>query len=88
MTIPAVALAVPAAMIVYPLLGGGLIGGVACIAIGLAARWAVETLLVRSVEVYRWWRDRDKPVEPASLSVPSSVVYLVDWTKDERDGRI
>jgi len=67
---PSVVLAVTIAPVLYALLGGGLLGGLACMLLGMTTYWACETTLNNAVALYRWHRDR------------------IDWTKDDKDGKL
>ena len=83
-----VALVVPLAPVLYALVGGGTVGGVACLALGTVTYWAVSTALNRVIELYKWVRDRNEPVEDTRLRVPQETVYLIDWTPTRKDGKL
>jgi hypothetical protein len=51
---PSVALVIPLVPVLYALVGGGVVGTVACMVLGAVTYWAVSHVLASSVEFYRW----------------------------------
>lgn len=86
---PSVAMVIPLAPVVYAVVGGGVLGSLACFALGTVTYWAVRTVLNRAVELYDWFKHRNVYVEPPKpLPVPTATTYELDWTKINEGDRL
>jgi hypothetical protein len=75
---PSLAIVIPLAPVVYAVLGGGLVGGVACLLLGMVTYWAVEKVLNTAIEAYRWHREMSRPTKD----------IRTDWTTKDKSGKL
>lgn len=82
-------LAVPLAPFLYALLGGGVVGGAACLLLGIVASAASRRAVNGVVEGYNWYKYRDVYIEePAPMRVPKHTAYEIDWTNINKGDKL
>lgn len=85
----AILLVIPIAPVLYALLGGGLVGSVACLLLGVVTAACMIRAVNGTVEVYNWIKHRNVHIEePKPMPVPQHTAYEIDWTKITKDDRL
>lgn len=85
----ALVLAAPIAPVLYTVMGGGLVGGMACILLGFVASAAMRRAVNGVIEFRDWIKYRDVHVEePPPMRMPKHTAYELDWTTTNKGDKL